>query len=289
MRIASNKFGDVARFFHEELHSIYDKSEIDVFVDLCFETYLGYKRTERILRASEPMSESVLLKFNAAVKELKNQVPLQYILGRADFYRLEFLVNQHVLIPRPETEELVDLIIKNLKRNKRTNVSILDIGTGSGCIAISLKKNLTGAEVSAIDISTDALDIAKRNALLNNVSVNWIESDILSGTFPLKSPVDIIVSNPPYVCASEKDQMGKNVLEHEPHLALFVDDNDPLLFYRKIADLAMKNLSSGAEIYFEINPLQDLQMKDMMVKKGFRNVVLIKDMNDKNRILHCSV
>lgn len=286
MKIASNKIKDIVRFFKEELNGIYESGELDTIIRYCFEAFT--KVSGRDLQHNEgTVSESELLKFNFAVKDLKKERPLQYILGKADFYGLEFTVNEHVLIPRPETEELVDLIIRDVKAaHSPAAISILDIGTGSGCIAITLKKNLPAATVSALDVSGKALQTARENAIKNNTEIHFIQGDVLSPALDFSSEkYDIVVSNPPYIRFSEKEQMKKNVLEYEPHLALFVESDDPLLFYRKIADLALKILKAGGEIYFEINEAFGKEAQELLVSKGFKNVMLIKDMSDKNRIL----
>lgn len=290
MRIPSNKIADVVRFFRDELEGCYPKEEVETFIAYCFEEYLGLKHADIFLNINDTITESELLKLNFAVKDLKQNKPIQYILGKADFYGLKFLVNKHVLIPRPETEELVDLIIKEPGTSLPT--SILDIGTGSGCIPIALKKNIPKAFIYALDVSLAALAVAKQNATMNNVHVDFFQFDILSGKFPLPDreiKFDIIVSNPPYICNSEKEQMQKNVLDYEPHIALFVCDNDPLLFYKIIADFALKHLKQNGKLYFEINRAFGLETKLMLENKGFKNVLLIKDLNNNNRILQGNI
>lgn len=317
MRISSNKIADVVRFFRDELKNTYEKDELETFIAYCFEEYLNLKRADIFLNFDVTISESELLKFNFAIKDLKEHKPIQYIFGKADFYGLKFIVNKHVLIPRPETEELVQLIISRTKKeepraeNKEpgtkgqepraknqdvahlsSHISILDIGTGSGCIPVALKKNISFAKVYALDISVEALEVAKQNAVMNNVDVEFFLHDILSATRQLPDPdlkFDIIVSNPPYICVSEKEQMQNNVLDHEPHLALFVNDNDPLLFYSSIADFALKNLKPNGKLYFEINQALGPETKLLLENKGFKNVVLVKDINNNNRILYCSI
>jgi release factor glutamine methyltransferase len=192
-----------------------------------------------------------------------------------------------VLIPRPETEELVEFILSEVRNHKSEVSQILDIGTGSGCIAIALKKNLPDANVSAIDISDEALLIAKANAILNQTIVNFLRADILSPISPKnksEGTFDIIVSNPPYVRISEKEKMSKNVLDYEPHLALFVNDNDPLLFYKAIAEFALENLSPNGKLYFEINEALGAEIKKLLEEKGFKNVEVKKDMSGKERM-----
>jgi release factor glutamine methyltransferase len=283
MKIASNKIMDVVRFFKDELKGIYDNGELEAILRLCLEEFSGIKNISQ--HENQTISESELLKFNFAVRDLKKERPLQYILGKADFYGSKFIVNEHVLIPRPETEELVHLIIKDLKAYHLSGAALLDIGTGSGCIPITLKKHLPSALVSAMDISTKALHVAKQNAEMNNVEIDFIHHDILSPVPDLSSRYNVIVSNPPYIKISEKETMKKNVLEYEPSLALFVESEDALLFYRKIADFALKTLMPGGRIYFEINGSLGPETKQLIENKGFKNVELIKDMSDKNRIL----
>jgi len=288
MRIASNKISDVIRFFREELNNFYEKDEIEIFIQYCFEYFLNFKKSDILLRKNETISESELLKFNFAIKDLKQFKPIQYILGNVDFYGLKFYVNGQVLIPRNETEELVDLILNDIKLLpiKNQNLSILDIGTGSGCIPIALKKNMLAAQVYGIDVSEEALKVAKLNAELNKVEVGFILDDIINPSF--KSDFlkfDIIVSNPPYISVSEKATMSKNVLDYEPHLALFVLDNDPLLFYKAIADFALKHLHKNGKLYFEINQNFGTETKLLLKNKGFKNVQLIKDLNRNNRII----
>lgn len=289
MKIASNKIKDILRFFRDELNDTYEKEELESIIAYCLEDFLNIKRAAISLNLETTISESELLKFNFAIKDLKNHKPLQYVLGMADFYRLKFFVNEQVLIPRPETEELVHLIIQD---NKLSAPSIIDIGTGSGCIPIALKKNIPAAIVSAIDISESAIHLAKRNAQKNEVDVYFFLKDILSpdeNTEQQISKYDIIVSNPPYICFSEKEQMHKNVLDYEPHLALFVNDNDPLLFYKAICDFALKNLKVKGKIYFEINQSLAPETKDLLESKGFKNVELIKDLSNNYRILRGNI
>jgi release factor glutamine methyltransferase len=293
MKIATNKIKDIIRSFKEQLQGIYEDSEMDTMLRYCFEEFSGIRNVNISMHGESTVSESELLKYNFAIKDLRNQKPLQYILGEADFYKLRFRVNENVLIPRPETEELVHLIINDIKGKNFKSfvsdpslpVSILDIGTGSGCIPVALKKNLPFANVSAMDISVKALEIAALNAEKNQVSVNYFLFDILDHLALPISELDIIVSNPPYVKLSEKDKMKKNVLAFEPHIALFVEDDNALLFYNVIADHALKVLRPGGKIYFEINEELGLETKELLEQKGFKNVELIKDINNKNRIL----
>ncbi|MDN3677937.1 peptide chain release factor N(5)-glutamine methyltransferase [Flavobacterium paronense] len=275
--------------FLQELSSLYDEQEIDSFFYIVLEKLHGLKRIDLALDPQMVMDGNHLKQWKSVVSDLKKQKPIQYILGETEFFGSLFLVNENTLIPRPETEELVEFIISN---NQITalpkNLKILDIGTGSGCIAISLAKNLSTAEVTAIDISENALDIAKRNAELNGVKVNFVVKNILE-TADFKQLFDIIVSNPPYVRNLEKAEIKPNVLEYEPHLALFVADEDALLFYRKIAELAKKNLNSNGKLYFEINQYLGKETVQLLVDLGFKNVELKKDIYGNDRIISCNL
>ncbi len=290
MLIPSNKIRDIIRFFKNELNPIYESGEIEQMIVFCFEKYLNIKRADISLKLDETVSESVLLKINFVIKELKKNKPIQYVLNEADFYGLKFIVNENVLIPRPETEELVSLIIKNYtKKNK--SISILDIGTGSGCIAISLKKNIENSKVYAMDVSEKALVVAKQNSELNKTEIQFVLNNILSlNSFEsIECGFDIIVSNPPYIGFSEKNKMNKNVTDFEPHLALFVDDKNPLVFYEAISDFALKHLKIDGSLYFEINERYGEETANIMKQKGFKNVMLLKDLSNKNRILQGNI
>src|ERR1041385_4837524 len=252
MRIPSNKISDIKKYFHAELSSLYEKEEIERFIEYCFEEFVHYKKSDLLFRQDKTVNESDLLKFHFAVKDLKRGRPIQYIIGKTWFYGMEFIVNNAVLIPRPETEELVKLVIDDAKKHNES-FSILDIGTGSGCIAIALKKNLPRCHVYALDISEEAISVAKQNAEKNNCDVHLIHHNILnkSGLEKLNS-VSVIVSNRPYVKKSEMNSMHKNVTDYEPHVALFVNDENPLLFYKAIAEAGKKKLKPGGTVCVEI-------------------------------------
>ena len=242
------------------------------------------KRIDIALQPELVFLASELEIWNSILEQLKREIPIQYLLGTTHFYGLEFEVNENVLIPRPETEELVDWIIKSQKsevRNKK--LKILDIGTGSGCIAISIAKNLPNAEVFALDVSEKALATAKKNAELNQVQVQFICQSILE-TEDLGQQFDVIVSNPPYVRHLEKQEIKKNVLDNEPHLALFVADDDALIFYRKIAQLAVKNLSQTGQLYFEINQYLGQEMLSLLQEMDFKNSELRQDIYGNDRM-----
>ena len=278
-----------------ELSTIYDAQEIESFFYLILECFHNKKRIDLALDPIMDMDAMQLLRWESVLSELKNEKPIQYILGETEFYGLPFLVNENTLIPRPETEELVEWIIKSTKYEiQSTKLRILDIGTGSGCIAISLAKNFPNAEVSAIDVSEKALATAKKNAEINKVEVDFINVDILkindlvelpTSNFQLPTQFDIIVSNPPYVRNLEKAEIKSNVLEYEPHLALFVEDTDALLFYRKIAQLAQQNLSENGKLFFEINQYLGKETVELLEDLGFKNIELKKDIYGNDRMI----
>ena len=277
--------------FLQELSSLYEEHEIESFFYIILEKLHGLKRIDLALNPQKVMDGAHLKQWKNIVSELKKQRPIQYILGETTFYGLSFLVNENTLIPRPETEELVELIIESTNYELRnTKLKVLDIGTGSGCIAISLAKHLPTSEVYAIDVSEEALATAKKNAELNKVAIDFISTNILdvitlSAVAGLDKQFDIIVSNPPYVRNLEKAEIKPNVLEYEPHLALFVEDTDALLFYRKIAELAIKNLNPNGKLYFEINQYLGNETVELVESFGFKNVELIKDIYGNDRMI----
>jgi len=245
-----------------ELSSIYEIDELNSIYNLMSEDYLKIPRSKILLAKDINLSKSYQTHFLSALERLKNHEPIQYILGKTTFMDLEFKVNGSVLIPRPETEELVRLMLKEELNGKE----ILDIGTGSGCIAISLAKNLPNAKVSALDISKDALKVAEENAELNNVNIEFINADIFE--YQSEKKYDVIVSNPPYVTEHDKTKMKKNVLDFEPELALFVKDYDPLFYYHKIINLCMDNLTSY--LFFEINSKYHQDLIQYLVENDFK-------------------
>jgi release factor glutamine methyltransferase len=275
--------------FIAELISIYDEMEAESFFYLILENQHQLRRIDLALNIDLHFSEDEIQIWNEILDKLKLEIPIQYILGTTHFYGLEFNVNENVLIPRPETEELVEWIISSaVNITKFKNIKILDIGTGSGCIAISLAKNIPNAEVSAIDISYKALATSKENADLNKVAVAFIQKNILE-TNDLEQQFDIIVSNPPYVRNLEKAEIKSNVLANEPHLALFVEDNDALIFYRKIAELATKNLSVEGKLFFEINQYLGKETVELLEKMHFKNIELRKDIYGNDRMIACNI
>lgn len=281
MKIPTNQLSSVITYFKQELNNFYAQNEVRSMLFIVLHHFFGLTKNDIILYPTKLFSESELLLVIKTVKALKTQKPLAYILGEWEFYGLNLTINEHVLIPRPETEELVQLIINE----KTSATSILDIGTGSGCIALALKKNLPNARVLAWDISKKALEIAKENALKNNLIIDFKCVDVLNVNVDLSEKLDVIVSNPPYIEKKEQIKMDKNVLDFEPHLALFVEDNNPLLFYDKISDFALKNLTENGKIYFEINEAFGKKVETLLLEKGFCNVKLIKDINNKDRMV----
>lgn len=274
--------------FIQELTLIYDAGEAESFFYLILEEKKQLKRIDLALHPDLVFSEEEIGVWNAVLEQLKQEIPIQYLLGKTSFYGLDFEVNAAVLIPRPETEELVEWILESQKSKVESQkVKILDIGTGSGCIAISLAKNLPDATVFALDVSEEALATAKKNAENNSVNVTFIHQNILE-TEDLLQQFDIIVSNPPYVRNLEKEEIKKNVLENEPHLALFVADNDALVFYKKIAQLAQKNLLSNGQLYFEINQYLGKEMVDLLEKMNFKTIDLRKDIYGNDRMTKAS-
>ena len=276
-------------FFNEALSAIYPKTEIDSFFFILMEEKLKLQRIDTVLKSDFLITEKNLIDLKNIVKRLQKEEPIQYIIGNTEFYGLPFLVDKNTLIPRTETEELVAWVLDEIKvftNNKITELSILDIGTGTGCIPISLAKNLTLLNISAIDISPEALLIARQNAILNKVTIEFIELDILNAE-SLPQEYDVIISNPPYVRELEKKEIKNNVLENEPHLALFVADENPLIFYNKIADLAKKQLSENGMLFFEINQYLGKETINMLVKKGFKNIQLKKDLFGNDRMIKC--
>ena len=275
--------------FIQELTPIYDAGESESFFYLILEEKQKLKRIDLALQPDLLFSEEEIIVWNSILKELKKEIPIQYLLGKTSFYGLDFEVNENVLIPRPETEELVEWILESQKSKVESqNIRILDIGTGSGCIAIALAKNIPNAQVFAIDVSEKALATAQKNAVSNKVSVTFICQNILE-TEDLLQQFDIIVSNPPYVRNLEKEEIKKNVLDNEPHLALFVADNDALIFYKKIVELAQKNLTANGLLFFEINQYLGSEMVDLLEKMNFKNVELRKDIYGNDRMTKGSV
>jgi release factor glutamine methyltransferase len=313
------KFKAIRDVFHKELATLFSSSEIDSFLYKLIEDYCGYNRLFLALKPDEVIAKAEELRLIDALVQLKKEKPIQQILGKTHFYNLEFEINEHILIPRPETEELVDWIVSDLKlknsevqnsnsklqipnlesqiSNFQTQnlnsesscleqqpIKILDIGTGSGCIAIALAKYIPNAAVFAMDISDEALKMAEKNAERHNVKITFIKADILN-LQRIEEEFTIIVSNPPYVRLSEKNQMKNNVLNYEPHIALFVPDENPLLFYEKISLWALEHLKENGLLYFEINQYLGKTIVELLKANGFCNTALRKDIYGNDRIL----
>ena len=277
--------GDFIKDTRKDLETVYDPSEIQRIIILLLEEVKGLASSASNFKSHEILSDQDVVQLEKYIYELKLHKPIQYVLGHAWFYGLKFLMNEHVLIPRPETEELCEWILSEADLKKDS--SILDIGTGSGCIAITLKKKWPGAKVFALDISDEALQTAKENAMLNNTDVTFLKGDILL-KHQLKisqTKFDIIVSNPPYVRKSEMDGMNSSVKDFEPHLALFVDGDDPVIFYSSIADFAKQHLNQNGKLYFEINQELGLGVVNLLREKGFINVELRKDLSGNDRMV----
>jgi release factor glutamine methyltransferase len=273
--------------FKTQLSELYPSEEIQSFFNILSEEYLKLSRVEIALNTEKEVQDEDAEKFEKALLRLKNQEPIQYIIGETEFFSLPFKVNKHTLIPRPETEELVEWMLNN-SEFRIQNSELLDIGTGSGCIAISLAKNLPNSTLSAIDISEEALKIARHNSELNNVEVYFFQTDILKAQ-KLPKQYDVIVSNPPYVRQLEKKQMQQNVLKYEPDSALFVSNEDPLLFYRAIARVAKTHLKPKGKLFFEINEYLAYELTELLNVEGFQNVEIKKDIFGKDRMLKCNL
>ena len=285
MKVPSNLVKDIRNHYCEQLCSIYDKDEANAMILILLEHYFSIDRVKMALEPQLRLSESEMLTFHFAVKDLLKNKPIQYIIGETEFCDLKFKVNENTLIPRPETSELVMKIVNRQQSTDNRLCSILDIGTGSGCIAISLAKMISGSKVFALDISEKALEVAKENAINNEADVTFIHDDILSLRNKIDTKFDIIVSNPPYVRELEKAEMRDNVLNWEPHNALFVSDNDPLIFYRKILEFAKTHLKENGEVWFEINEYLGKEMTDLCTAMGFSQIETLNDFRGKERIL----
>jgi len=272
-------------YIHEHLQALYPPEEIRSFVRLILTAVCGMSHRQQILGKDTKIPGNEKKQIYTIVDRLAKMEPLQYILGETEFYSIPLKVNPSVLIPRPETEELADLVIHS---KVRSHPSLLDIGTGSGCIAIALAKHIPDAVVTAIDISEAALQTASKNAQQNKTTIRFLQADILNtakttALFPEK--FDLIVSNPPYVMEREKTSISANVLHYEPLSALFVPNDDPLLFYRAIANFALQKLAPQGMLFFEINPLCDTSIIDLLQKKGFSQAEILRDLSGKNRFI----
>ncbi|UKJ06017.1 peptide chain release factor N(5)-glutamine methyltransferase [Solitalea lacus] len=276
---------DFESHLSQKLVDLYDTVEAKSISQLVLMHVLNVNKTQLSMKGLRELNVQEIISLEMILEELLSAKPVQYVLGETEFYGCRIKVNEHVLIPRQETEELVHWILADLKYNKAGDLNILDICTGSGCIPIALKKNLPNAKLSGLDISYNALETATQNAVLNKAEVQFYYQDILNAEASTPNSFDIIVSNPPYVRELEKEKMHKNVLDFEPHLALFVTDNNPLIFYKAIADYASKYLKKGGSLYFEINEVLGSETKAVMEAAGFYNVEVRKDLYDKDRMI----
>jgi release factor glutamine methyltransferase len=287
--------------FVEQLKTIYEEREAANISDWVFESIANSKRADRIINKEKEIDSSDVEKLNDALQKLLQHQPVQYILGEAWFYKMKLRVNEHVLIPRPETEELVEWVVEEI-RNQESEISrpgrpgrtgnkeiekftILDVGTGTGCIAVALKKELHGAAVFAIDVSEEALSVARENSQDQNVKIDFLQLDFLNENLWASLPAfDIIISNPPYIPENEKTKLAKNVVEHEPHVALFVDDNDPFIFYRKIGAFAGTHLNEKGKVFVEVHEEYANEVQQIFAGEGFTTVIK-KDMYGRERMI----
>ena len=284
MKVPSNRISDIRDYYSRQLAHIMEAKHASFLVDSVLEFYTDVERMQLALHLDKRVGESVMLKIHFAVKELLKNRPLQYVLGETEFCGLRLFVQEGVLIPRPETEELVEKVIAELQASAYTR-RILDLGTGSGCIALCLAKAVD-SKVFAIDVSEEALQIAEKNAKANNVEIAFLQLDILdSGNFHrIPSNLDLIISNPPYVRMIEKSQMQSNVLDYEPELALFVENNNALIFYETISKIAVEKLNKNGVLWFEINEFLSIETKKI-VENYFEDVQIFEDYKARPRFI----
>ncbi len=268
IRFRSNHLRDVISLYHEELDGMYGTDEVGVFLDMLFEAFLGWDKVRLLTSKEQTIDQSDLLRFHWALEDLKQYRPIQHIIGHTDFCGCRIAVSPDVLIPRPETEEIVNWILKTFNIQHST-FTILDLCTGSGCIAVALKKAFPAADVTAVDISPEALEIARQNAKNNDVEVRLVEGDVLDELNGINGSYGLIVSNPPYVMEKERAQMQRNVLDYDPALALFVPDDDPLRFYKAIANIAKEHLAEDGLLVVEINEALADKTCELFHKQGF--------------------
>lgn len=276
-------FAELKAHIHNCLQPLYPKSEINSFYFILLQHYGNYTTAEVLANVDTLLTDNITKPIQQAITELQTAKPIQYILGETEFFSNRFFVDENVLIPRPETEELVDWVLQTYP-DKTLPLHILDIGTGSGCIAVSLAKALPEAQVTAIDISPKAIAVAQRNAKRNGTKIEFLQCDILQ-TKTLPQKYDVIISNPPYVRELEKSEMHNNVLSYEPHLALFVPNEHPLLFYEQIATLAQQYLTPKGTLFFEINQYLATEMQEMLTKKNFTQITIRQDLSGNDRML----
>lgn len=285
MKIADNTLFAVRTYVTNQLNDFYTAREVEIFFEMAVAQYLNLKRFEIQMNKNKRLSESELLLFIYMCKDLKKFKPIQYILGETEWFGLILKTDERALIPRPETEELCDWIIQNNKNKE--NLKVLDICTGSGCIALALKKHLKNATLSAWDVSDQALELAQLNAEKTQLEIEYSKVDVLNFTENVEYGMfDIIVSNPPYVLQTDKSEMHESVLNFEPHLALFVEDSKALIFYERIIQIAQKYLLSGGTLYFETHEAYTRNVKQLLEEKAFQNVEIKCDMQNKERMIY---
>lgn len=286
MKVSSNLISDLIPYYKQKLMAVYSASESSSLLYRLFEHFFGISRIQLVKQADMRLSESEMLKLHFAVKDLLLNKPIQYITGKLEFLDLELQIQEGVLIPRPETEQLVQIVMENIK-TRNTELSILDIGTGSACIPIALKHQQKDLLMSAIDVSVDAIELAKRNAAAHQLRIDFKLMDVFSDSqMESLDKFDIIISNPPYVRNAEKKKMQKNVLDYEPELALYVSDDNPLLYYERIARLAKDMLKQHGELYFEINEYLGEEIRELLVNNGYQDIQILKDFNGRDRFAH---
>lgn len=273
---------ELVQMFRDRVGKIYPPGEVEAMLVRTFDHHLQYGKADLILNADKKLHWFFRVAFESVIIALEAHEPIQYILGRTEFYGLPFMVDDRALIPRPETEELVRWVIDEVGNGE---VKILDIGTGSGCISVALKKHLPHAGVYALDSSSAALDLAAENARFNRVSLHLFLHDVLDRDSLNFMRFDVMVSNPPYIVESEKSKMDPNVVDHEPNIALFVPDEDPLLFYRRIVDLAEGHLIRGGRLFFEVDERYGLEVSSLLQDRGFKQVELRQDLSGRDRMV----
>ncbi|TPE42719.1 peptide chain release factor N(5)-glutamine methyltransferase [Pontibacter mangrovi] len=274
----------VQQHIRESIKAAYPEPEAGSIAQLVLEHVLQKNRMHLMLAQQEEVSPAQEAQLAQMVQRLQRQEPVQYVLGVAHFYGLELQVDERVLIPRPETEELVDLVLREHKEQQ--GLQVLDICAGSGCIPLALAANLPNAQVYGLEVSEGALEVARANAAKYKLPVEWLQADIFEPVPSIKpASLDIITSNPPYVLEEEKRQMRENVLQYEPHLALFVPDQDPLKYYRRITEVALQLLKKGGKVYFEINERYGQEVKELLLQTGFAEAQVVADLFGKNRIV----
>jgi len=279
-----NSLGSLRDLYREVLDSIYDRPEIDALWKYSLEDKLSIKSDLKGL--TEPvLTESNLNTIIPVLERLATGEPYQYIIGEVEFYGCKLNVDKRVLIPRPETEELCELVLRENDITKP--LSVIDLGTGSGCIPIAIKSKAAAWQVDAIEVDEGALSLAKENAIKNGLEIGFQQADLLT-TYHLPLTYSIIVSNPPYIAEKEADKIKENILVHEPHLALFIKDEDPLLFYRKMLDIGQHSLEKGGRFYFEFNEQYGPEMTELMEQKGYSDIRIVKDLSGKDRFAVCS-